>query len=129
MESRALNEASLIPECVVALGGGALLRAENLHQVLQNGTVVYLRLTEQAVIDRLSQISSDTRPLLSGDLSDESDDRMDHEQRGRHVMLLRERLPGYESAHITVDMDGLEEIESLKRLQEAIIRDGFTLGN
>ena len=93
MESRALKEASMISECVVALGGGALLRAENLHQVLQNGTVVYLRLTEQAVMDRLSKIRSDARPLLSGDLTDEGDHRMDHEQRGQQAMLLRERLP------------------------------------
>jgi shikimate kinase len=129
MESRALEEVSIVPECVVALGGGALLRADNLQLVLRSGTLVYLRLTEPGVISRLSGIANTERPLLAGRKNDLANSAALQDQQVRQLTLLRERLPGYESAQIQVDMDGVGEIESFNRLKTAIIRDGFSVRN
>ncbi len=72
LESRILQTtlASLDPhqDVVIALGGGALLRAENRTLVEAHGRVLLLMAELSTLLERLSQ-APNTRPLLAGDLA------------------------------------------------------------
>jgi len=52
---------------VIALGGGALLRAENRQLVEENGTIVFLETSVETLVKRLAQ-DENKRPLLAGNL-------------------------------------------------------------
>ena len=87
-------------EAVVATGGGAVLRPENVEQMRASGTVVWLR----APVDELSRRvgTGTSRPLLSGLSTQE-----------RLTALLDERRSLYESAaHHVVETGGrsLDEV-------------------
>lgn len=92
---------------VLSVGGGLPLREENRTLLKQAGTVVYLRVRPETVLDRLK--GDTTRPLLQGG-----------DVREKVETLLSYRSPFYEeAAHVTIDVDGKipEEIgdEILKR--------------
>lgn len=79
---------------VIATGGGAVLFEENVTALAQNGTIVFLRVSEQTVLKRLENDTS--RPLLQRDDKDAA----------VHALMQR-RTPLYEAAaHVTVDADG-----------------------
>lgn len=59
LESRVLNDASQKGGCVIATGGGAVLRAENVRAMRRNGTVVFLDRAPEKLI------ATDDRPLSS----------------------------------------------------------------
>jgi shikimate kinase len=78
-------------DCVVATGGGAVLRPENVAAMRGSGLVVWLTATPGVLAVRLGDRS--TRPLLT-------DRRIER----RLVELLEERQVAYgEAAHHTVD--------------------------
>ena len=74
-----------LTHAVLSAGGGLPLREENAAELATLGTVIYLQITPEEVISRLS--GDNTRPLLSGD---------DPEQKVRD--LLTYRIPLYERA-------------------------------
>lgn len=74
-----------LTHAVLSTGGGLPLREENAAELATLGTVIYLQITPEEVISRLS--GDNTRPLLSGD---------DPEQKVRD--LLTYRTPLYERA-------------------------------
>jgi shikimate kinase len=78
---------------VLALGGGALLRAQTRHAVAASGApVIYLRGHLDELARRVGDASS--RPLLAGDPA------------GRLAQLATQRCPTYEElATLTVDVD------------------------
>ena len=79
---------------VIATGGGAVLFEKNVDALAQNGVIVFLRVREQTVLERLT--NDTTRPLLQRD---------DKEAAVR--ALMQQRTPLYEAAaHVTVDADG-----------------------
>lgn len=59
LESRVLNDASQKGGCVIATGGGAVLRRENVRAMRRNGTVVFLDRAPEKLI------ATDDRPLSS----------------------------------------------------------------
>lgn len=59
LESRTLADASQKGGCVIATGGGAVLRPENVRAMRRNGTVVFI----DRAIEKL--IATDDRPLSS----------------------------------------------------------------
>lgn len=59
LESCVLNDASQKCGCVIATGGGAVLRAENVRAMRRNGTVVFLDRAPEKLI------ATDDRPLSS----------------------------------------------------------------
>lgn len=78
---------------VVALGGGALTRAETRRHVLRAARVVYLRATSATLRLRLeSPRERDVRPLLRGEEFPEA--------------VLRARTAAYEAADLILDTDG-----------------------
>ena len=86
--------AALEPQdCVVSVGGGAVLDPANRKALRALGPVVWLRATAETLLQRIG--SGDDRPLLKGDPA------------GKLPVLLAERTPIYEeTATIVVDVDG-----------------------
>lgn len=78
---------------VIATGGGAVLRPDNVAALSENGTIVFLNVDVQTVLRRLEGDTS--RPLLQ---------RPDKEDAVR--TLMQQRLPLYRAAAaVTVDAD------------------------
>jgi shikimate kinase len=99
-EVGAIDRAIAVPGRVVAVGGGAVLSADNRTALKQAGLLVYLRATPETLAGRLTGVTD--RPLLS------SGDRV-----GRIRDLLVARGPIYETAgDVAIDTDrlGLEQV-------------------
>ena len=78
------------PDAVVALGGGAITRADNIEAVRGAGILVCLKADVDTIFARVKRRSN--RPLLAG-LDPQA-------QRAKIESLLRERAPYYDQAHI-----------------------------
>ena len=78
------------PDAVVALGGGAITRADNVAAVRCAGILVCLKADVDTIFARVRRRSN--RPLLAG-LDPQA-------QRAKIESLLRERAPYYDQAHI-----------------------------
>lgn len=103
LEADRLKETRLLERVVVATGGGALAARDTLKLAKGIGYVIYLRLDPKVLSERLK--GTLRRPVLNGAngnlLKGEALYR-------RIVMLLAERLPYYEQAHLILDVDELE---------------------
>lgn len=92
-EAKMIAELAALEGVVLATGGGAILREANRKALRKNGTVVYLRASVNALLERTQ--SSKHRPLL------ETDDR-----RAALESLMAARDPLYrEEADIIVDTE------------------------
>lgn len=91
LETRAIESLVARERCVIATGGGAVLREENRRQLRSLGFVTLLTAREEIILDRVARHSK--RPLLrTGD------------PRETISTLLAERRPAYEAAaHWTLD--------------------------
>ncbi len=78
------------PDAIVALGGGAVTRADNVEAVRCAGILVCLKADVDTIFARVSRRTN--RPLLAG-LDPQA-------QRAKIESLLRERAPFYDQAHI-----------------------------
>lgn len=81
-------------DLVVATGGGAVLRADNIAALKKNGVIVWLQVSADTVLARLAQDT--TRPLLQ---------RADKEA-AVHALLAERTLLYAQAADITVNADG-----------------------
>jgi shikimate kinase len=98
-EKAALRESLSVKGCVIATGGGAFADEENRDLLRSYAPVVYL---EAAVETLLARLAGDLgRPLLRGG---------EREEVVRE--LLSRRVPGYDTADVTVRTDGrtVEEV-------------------
>jgi len=94
LEQEALQELVKETCVVVATGGGAPCHNNNLQFMNANGTTVYLRLDQEALLQRLTDAKL-KRPLIK-DLTDAELNRFIEEK-------MLERTPHYEQAHYTVE--------------------------
>ena len=90
LERACVLEACQRPDAVVALGGGAITRADNVEAVRRTGVLVCLKADVETIFARVRRRSN--RPLLAG-LDPQA-------QRAKIESLLRERAPFYDQAHI-----------------------------
>ena len=90
LERACVLEACQRPDAVVALGGGAITRADNLKAVRCAGVLVCLKADVDTIFARVRHRAH--RPLLAG-LGPRA-------QRAKIAHLLRERTRFYEQAHI-----------------------------
>ena len=112
-EAEAVRQAATLRRTVIATGGGAACREENLALMLAAGPVVRLAVTPDEVVRRAA--GRPTRPLLSGAA----------DPRAAAAALLAAREPFYARAHARVDTqdrppaqvaaDVLRMIEALSR--------------
>lgn len=92
-ESNVLKELGMLDACVIATGGGMVVRPENRDLLRRRGLVVYLHATLDQLLERTSKDKN--RPLLQAD-------------NPREVMqqLLKQREELYAScAHFTVSTE------------------------
>ena len=64
-EHAVISDLSQLKHCVIATGGGAILRHENRQLLQQSGTVIYLSTSVDCILKRTAQDKS--RPLLQVD--------------------------------------------------------------
>lgn len=96
-------------QSVISLGGGTVCFHDNLDKVLKAGLVIYIKMSPEALHQRLSH-SKIQRPLLQNKTGEESLDLIKD--------LLKKREKFYNKAHITVSgidltTDKLKEAVSL----------------
>lgn len=100
---------------VVAVGGGMPLREENRRLLHRLGTVIYLKVSPETILERLQ--NDNTRPLLREDAS-----------LAEISHLLGQREAVYEStAHIVISADEKEMDSILNKIKEAV--EQYAAGN
>ena len=93
LETQAAKRVVMLDRCVVAVGGGFVLREENVVPLKKNGKFVYLRARKETLEKRLE--GNRSRPMLQGESLS-----------ARLESLLSERSVIYESvADCVVDVD------------------------
>ncbi len=92
IEAEIIRKYSAERRLIIATGGGAVLREENLAALRKNGTIFCLTAHPETILDRTSR--NDDRPLLQGN------ERMDNIRN-----LLSIRGPLYEHAGIMIDTE------------------------
>ena len=109
LETAELKNLANKSDCVIALGGGALLRNENRIFAEKNGRVVLLMSDVDTLFHRLSK-SSNKRPLLAGDL------------RGKLTSMLERRGSHYSSFPFSVHVDASPVKQNARKVQVALGR-------
>lgn len=74
IESRVIEELSKKSNSVIATGGGAVLRKENIEHLRKNGIVVLLRADIDTIVQRLADKTN--RPLATGKSAQELAERL-----------------------------------------------------
>jgi shikimate kinase len=98
--------------CVVALGGGAVVDAENRRALRDKGTLVWLDAAPETLADRIGD--SQKRPLLAG---------LDRAGRIARLTELRAaRQAAYAEADLRVVTDGLAVDEAAAAVQSALAK-------
>lgn len=102
LEAEALRSTAETDELVVALGGGALVAAENRAFAKANGYVVYMQVDPDTILERVAA-EADERPLLQdADGTPLPTGRM----KERIQQMLGDREAAYTDADATVDATG-----------------------
>jgi shikimate kinase len=117
-ESAALREVSARTRTVVACGGGTPCSPENLQVMKSTGVTVYLKLSVENLVSRLSRHGND-RPLLRNTDSDTLVVRVSS--------LLGERSQWYEQADLIIDAALSEEEEMTSLIAETLRSKGAYL--
>jgi shikimate kinase len=107
-ERAAVERACGMLDAVIAIGGGALLDAENRRRLTAAGAVVCLTATPQEILRRVGNAAS--RPLLRG-----PGNRLE-----RIRTLMAERAPVYALATHTVDTTGLSVDQITDRVRSLV---------
>lgn len=102
VEARVIAEVAGRPDAVIATGGGAVLRPENMRRLRERGWIVSLTAPVDLLLKRLD---GGGRPLLRGDA------------RGTVVRLLDQRRPLYRDADLLVDVS----VAAPERVADAIV--------
>lgn len=115
-ESQKLAEAIEGDDFVLATGGGTPCFGDNMEQMNESGTTIYLKMSTDHLVQRLEP-ESDTRPLLGG--------KKGHELWTLVHELLQEREPDYLKAHYKVKAWDLKssELAEFLRLYEVVPSD------
>lgn len=97
LEIEATREAAAQKNAVIACGGGVILNQINVDRLREQGVIVYLTASPEAILQRTSS-DTDERPLLVAE-----------DRTSRVEKLLNFRRPFYEhAADITVDTSELD---------------------
>jgi shikimate kinase/3-dehydroquinate synthase len=102
-EARVIADAAARRDAVIATGGGAVLRPENMQGLRKHGWIVSLTAPADALLKRLA--AGERRPLLRGDV------------RQNVVKLLDQRRPLYRDADLMVDVS----VATPERVAEVVL--------
>ena len=102
-EARVIAELAARSDLVIATGGGAVLRPDNMQRLRAHGWIVSLTAPADALLKRLAD--GERRPLLRGDV------------RQNVVKLLDQRRPLYRDADLMVDVS----VASPEHIADAVL--------
>ena len=102
-EARVIAELAGRRDVVIATGGGAVLRPENMQRLRAHGWIISLTAPADALLKRLAD--GERRPLLRGDV------------RQNVIKLLDQRRPLYRDADLMVDVS----VASPERVADAVL--------
>lgn len=103
LESETLRSLAGKERQVVATGGGAVMREENMRAMKGGGVTVYLKAPMSVIWERIKH--SNTRPLLNVE-----------DPLRAATELLNIRIPYYEAADVTVDTESLTPEEAAEEI-------------
>ena len=109
LETETLKQVVNESPCVIALGGGALLREVNRHYAEECGEIVFLEARIETLVERLQKDQSQ-RPLLSGNLN------------AKLKTLLEQRKSHYDSFAIRVSQSG-QSLGEFQKTPEQIVSE------
>lgn len=118
LEAEHVRAVSHADRIVIALGGGAVTRENNLRFTKAQGCLVYLRMTPRHLADRLEKRAA-SRPMLHEKGRPLSGDAL----RKRIAALLAEREGFYEQADIVLDVGPGPVDSNVSRAMEALERE------
>ncbi len=118
LEAEHLRAVSHADRMVIALGGGAVTREDNLRFAKKQGRLIYLRMTPRRLADRLEKRAA-SRPMLHEKGRPLSGDAL----RKRIASLLAEREVFYEQAHIVMDVGPGPVDSNVSKVMEALERE------
>lgn len=109
LETETTRELSAMDGLVISVGGGLVLKAENVDLLRENGKIIYLRASLQTLASRLK--ADGERPLLN----------QEKDMRKRIEELLCVRAPVYENvATVVTDVDGKPPEEIAHEILEKV---------
>src|SRR5207249_8416175 len=111
LERAAVAEACLVPEAVIATGGGTLLDPENRRRLAAAGPIVCLTARPEAILRRVGDPES--RPLLAKENGASA-------RPARIQTLLAERAPAYAIATHAIDTSELSLDDVVERVRELV---------
>ena len=116
LETRFLAQAlGTRPPGVIVLGDGALLKGDNLRQVLDQATLVYLKLSLASTYWKLRQSAQRPHPLLL----------QPPDSTAQLRPLLDARQGGFDQAHLTLDMDEMTPEAAVRHLLDKLPQWGL----
>lgn len=107
IEAQTIRAFAREDRCIIATGGGAVLRDENMDILRQSGTIFCLNATPETILERTSR-SSD-RPLLNVD-----------NPLAKIREMLEYRRPFYETAGIMVDTNDKTPLQIAEEIVEIL---------
>ena len=111
VEMQMLHATDQMDNVVISTGGGTPCFGDNMQWINDNGTSIYLRLTEESICHRM-ECSRKCRPTVMA-LPPEERKQFIHDQ-------LSARLPIYQQAHHTIAADGLDTKDIVSTILQAI---------
>ncbi len=97
-------------DMIVSIGGGTPVRLENRINMGMIGTIIYLKASEEQLVERLKGENPD-RPMIAGD-----------DPAGRIHKLLSEREKIYiDAANAVIETDGKTDEEIIRELKRYIV--------
>ncbi|MCE5312137.1 MAG: shikimate kinase [Nitrospiraceae bacterium] len=107
LESAVIDELSKAGPAVIATGGGAVLREENMRRLRENGIVVCLMAEPEIIFSRVGKAGN--RPLLK------TDDAMT-----KIKEMLKARSPYYNKADIIIDTGNKTPLETAEEVIQQV---------
>lgn len=95
IERKILHRLGETTNSIIATGGGTPCHLDNMEWMNQHGKTIYIKLSPKALLSRLSQKETETRPLLKG--------KSNEELLAFITEKLEERNPFYQQAKIIYD--------------------------
>jgi shikimate kinase len=107
LEKKAVAVVSMLNDCVISTGGGVPLDAGNMAELSKNGTLVWLRIKPETVLQRAGNLNS--RPLI---------DKKD--PLGSVKARLTEREKFYAQAPNVIDVDDVSPDQAAQKILDMI---------
>lgn len=118
-ESNAIRIATLNKPQVIALGGGSIADKNNLAYVKSMGFMIYMKVSPDAVFERLQK--SHFRPMLDT-MASGSDERIEEaKERIKSLMETREKF--YMQADLVIDTENKSPSEVAEEIEAKLVAD------